>query len=45
VGWHHNAATRCTVDYGFEYSDEEQQEDEDVDIENQYFNSKGKPSA
>lgn len=27
-------------DYGFEYSDEEQQE-EDVDIENQYYNSKG----
>mmetsp|Transcript_18793 Transcript_18793/g.32056 ORF Transcript_18793/g.32056 Transcript_18793/m.32056 type:complete len:438 (+) Transcript_18793:95-1408(+) len=27
-------------DYGFEYSDEEQQE-EDVDIENAYYNSKG----
>ncbi|KAI8462524.1 MAG: PCI-domain-containing protein [Monoraphidium minutum] len=27
-------------DYGFEYSDEEQEE-EDVDIENQYYNSKG----
>ena len=29
----------CT-DYGFEYSDDEAQE-EDVDIENQYYNSKG----
>lgn len=28
-------------DYGFEYSDEEQEE-QDVDIENQYYNSKGK---
>ena len=28
------------ADYGFEYSDEEVQE-EDVDIENQYYNSKG----
>ena len=27
-------------DYGFEYSDEDYQE-EDVDIENQYYNSKG----
>ena len=27
-------------DYGFEYSDEEVEE-EDVDIENQYYNSKG----
>ena len=27
-------------DYGFEYSDEEQEE-QDVDIENQYYNSKG----
>ena len=27
-------------DYGFEYSDEEP-EQEDVDIENQYYNSKG----
>ena len=27
-------------DYGFEYSDESQEE-EDVDIENQYYNSKG----
>ena len=27
-------------DYGFEYSDEEYGE-EDVDIENQYYNSKG----
>lgn len=27
-------------DYGFEYSDEEPEE-EDVDIENQYYNSKG----
>ncbi len=35
-------ANFCTVhaDYGFEYSDEEVQE-EDVDIENQYYNSKG----
>ena len=29
-----------TADYGFEYSDDEAQE-EDVDIENQYYNSKG----
>jgi len=29
------------ADYGFEYSDEEPEE-EDVDIENQYYNSKGK---
>jgi hypothetical protein len=28
------------ADYGFEYSDEEPEE-EDVDIENQYYNSKG----
>ena len=28
-------------DYGFEYSDEDVEE-EDVDIENQYYNSKGK---
>jgi hypothetical protein len=28
------------MDYGFEYSDEEQ-DDEDVAIENQYYNSKG----
>ena len=28
------------VDYGFEYSDEDVEE-EDVDIENQYYNSKG----
>lgn len=28
------------VDYGFEYSDEEPEE-EDVDVENQYYNSKG----
>ena len=28
------------ADYGFEYSDEDNQE-EDVDIENQYYNSKG----
>jgi hypothetical protein len=27
-------------DYGFEYSDEEPEE-EDVDVENQYYNSKG----
>jgi hypothetical protein len=31
-------------DYGFEYSDEELAE-EDVDIENQYYNSKGAPAA
>jgi hypothetical protein len=31
----------CRTDYGFEYSDEEPEE-EDVDIENQYYNSKGK---
>ena len=30
------------ADYGFEYSDEEVEE-EDVDIENQYYNSKGEP--
>ena len=29
-------------DYGFEYSDEEPEE-QDVDIENQYYNSKGAP--
>ncbi len=29
------------ADYGFEYSDEEPEE-EDVDIENQYYNSKGR---
>ena len=29
------------ADYGFEYSDEEVQED-DIDIENQYYNSKGR---
>lgn len=28
-------------DYGFEYSDDEPEE-QDVDIENQYYNSKGK---
>lgn len=28
------------ADYGFEYSDDEPEE-EDVDIENQYYNSKG----
>lgn len=27
-------------DYGFEYSEEEQEE-QDVDIENQYYNAKG----
>ena len=32
--------THCHADYGFEYSDEDVQE-EDVDIENQYYNSKG----
>lgn len=32
------------ADYGFEYSDEEVQE-EDVDIENQYYNSKGALTA
>ncbi len=31
---------RSFADYGFEYSEEEQ-EGEDVDIENQYYNSKG----
>ena len=31
------------ADYGFEYSDEEVEE-EDVDIENQYYNSKGNVS-
>ena len=29
------------VDYGFEYSEEEGDE-EDVDIENQYYNAKGR---
>ena len=35
--------THATIaaDYGFEYSDEEVQED-DIDIENQYYNSKGR---
>lgn len=28
------------ADYGFEYSDEDVEE-EDIDIENQYYNSKG----
>lgn len=28
-------------DYGFEYSDDDGQEEEDVNIENQYYNSKG----
>ena len=37
----HAVFTMCLVaDYGFEYSDEEVEE-EDVDIENQYYNSKG----
>jgi len=37
---------RCCAcaDYGFEYSDEEVVED-DVDIENQYYNSKGAPAG
>lgn len=30
----------CCADYGFEYSDDNVEE-EDVDIENQYYNSKG----
>lgn len=30
-------------DYGFEYSDDDADE-QDVDIENQYYNSKGKSS-
>lgn len=34
----------CPADYGFEYSDEEPEE-EDVDIENQYYNSKGEISC
>ena len=34
----------CLADYGFEYSDEEAEE-EDVDIENQYYNSKGLPAV
>ncbi len=51
--WKVNAGCHCPVDtvnavlmmcfvadYGFEYSDEEVEE-EDVDIENQYYNSKG----
>ena len=28
-------------DYGFEYSDDEELDEEDIDIENQYYNSKG----
>jgi hypothetical protein len=44
----HAACGLCCVcgcaDYGFEYSDEEPEE-EDVDIENQYYNSKGTPFA
>ncbi len=32
---------RACADYGFEYSEDEVEE-EDVDIENQYYNSKGK---
>ncbi len=31
-------------DYGFEYSDEDPEE-EDVDIENQYYNAKGGHSS
>jgi hypothetical protein len=31
-------------DYGFEYSDDDT-EQEDVDIENQYYNSKGAPKT
>lgn len=31
-------------DYGFEYSDEDPEE-EDVDIENQYYNAKGRAGA
>ena len=34
----------CVLDYGFEYSDEEPEE-EDVDIENQYYNAKGEHRA
>eukprot|EP00955_Chlamydomonas_euryale_P094925 364902-Chlamydomonas_euryale.AAC.4 len=34
-------AHTASADYGFEYSDEEPDE-EDVDIENQYYNAKGK---
>ena len=39
--------TSCTsfaADYGFEYSDDEPEE-EDVDIENQYYTAKGAPRA
>jgi hypothetical protein len=32
--------TALCTDYGFEYSDDEPEE-EDVDIENQYYNAKG----
>ena len=47
--WHlqHLHATQHpfpAADYGFEYSDEEQDE-QDVDIENQYYNSKGEPGS
>lgn len=35
-----NSVDADMEDYGFEYSDEEQEE-QDVDIENQYYNSKG----
>ena len=28
-------------DYGFEYSDEEELDDEQIDIENEYYNAKG----
>jgi hypothetical protein len=35
MGWR-----RPLADYGFEYSDEEPEE-EDVDIENQYYNAEG----
>lgn len=35
-----NFADADMEDYGFEYSDEEPEE-QDVDIENQYYNSKG----
>jgi len=39
---HSDLVARVLADYGFEYSDEEPEE-EDVDIENQYYNSKGAP--
>jgi hypothetical protein len=36
----HSCTSLLSADYGFEYSDDEPEE-EDVDVENQYYNAKG----